>query len=207
MTGKEEIIFEEDGIYIRTYSGSKYGNPIMHNGEKNLMELLASIATKNGGDILEIGFGIHLSADAIQSNPNVTSHTIIEVHPEIYKKALEWAKGKANVEIILGDWTDIIPNLDKKFDGILHDTHIDKNIPKFLDTVKNNCNENCIVSFFEYLEPDPRLGCVWYSFPQEERESLPYDLLLRPPHYRWPLKYTVYSNGEFINKNIFGEPQ
>ena len=160
MTGKEEIIFEEDGIYIKTYSGSKYGNPIRHNGEKNLMELLASIATKNGGDILEIGFGIHLSADAIQSNPNVTSHTIIEVHPEIYKKALEWADGKTNVEIILGDWTDIIPNLDKKFDGILHDTHIDRNIPK------------------------------------------PYDLLLHPPHYRWPLKYTVYSNGEFINKSI-----
>lgn len=204
MTGREELIFEEDGIYIRMPNRK---DPVMHNGEKNLMKLLASMATKNGGSILEIGFGMHLSADYIQENPLVTSHTIIEVHPEIYKKALEWAKDKSNIEIILGDWTKVIPNIDKKFDGILHDTHIDINIPKFLDTVKNNCNENCVVSFFEYSIQDPRINTVWYPFPQEERESLSraYTLTLYPPDYRFPLKYTVYSNGEFINKKIFGE--
>ena len=53
----------------------------MHIGEKTLMEKLSEMVTTNGGDILEIGFGMHLSADEIQNNPNVTSHTIIEVHP------------------------------------------------------------------------------------------------------------------------------
>ncbi len=205
MIGREEIVFEENGIYTKMPNGMKYA--VMHNGEKNLMKLLASIATKNGGDLLEIGFGMHLSADFVQENPLVTSHTIIEVHPEIYKKAVEWANGKVNVEIILGDWIDVIPNISKKFDGIIHDTHADRNIPKFLDIVKHNCNENCIVSFFEYPVLDSRLNSVWYTFTQEEKESLPYDLLLRPSNFNYPLKYTVYSNGEFINKNIFGEPQ
>lgn len=200
MTGREQVTFDENGIYIEIPNGSK--TAVMHSGEKNLMELLASMSTKNGGDILEIGFGMHLSADCVQKNPLVTSHTIIEVHPEVYKKALEWADGKANVEIILGDWMDVILSINKKFDGIIHDTHMDKNIPKLLDIVKHICKENCIVSFFEYPVLDPRLGTMWYTFTQEEKESLPYDLLLQPPHFRFPLKYTVYNKGEFINKSI-----
>jgi cyclopropane fatty-acyl-phospholipid synthase-like methyltransferase len=203
LTGREEIIFEENGIYIKMPDSMKHA--VMHNGEKNLMKLLSSIATKNGGDILEIGFGMHLSADCVQKNPLVTSHTIIEVHPEIYKKAIKWAENKANVEIILGDWIDIIPNINKKFDGIIHDTHMDKNIPKFLNAIKHNCNENCIVSFFEYPVPDDRLNSEWYLFTQEEKLSLPYDLLLRQSNLNYPIKYTVYSNGEFTNKKIFGE--
>lgn len=200
MTGREQVTFDENGIYIEIPGGDK--TAVMHSGEKNLMKFLASIATKNGGDILEIGFGMHISADYIQENSLVNSHTIIEVHPEIYKKAVEWAKDKANVEVILGDWIDVIPNISKKFDGIIHDTHMDRNIPKFLDIVKDKCNENCIVSFFEYPVLDPRLGTMWYTFTQEEKESLPYDLLLQPPYFRFPLKYTVYNKGEFINKSI-----
>ena len=65
---------------------------VMHVGERSLMNKLAEIVTQNGGDILEIGFGMNLSANAIQSNPNVTSHTIIEIHPVQYERALEWAK-------------------------------------------------------------------------------------------------------------------
>jgi guanidinoacetate N-methyltransferase len=72
MNGREKLIFSPDEIRI---DGLKR-DYVMHKGEKSLMDKLAEIATMNGGDILEIGFGMHISADAIQSNPNVKSHTI-----------------------------------------------------------------------------------------------------------------------------------
>ena len=121
MNGTEKLIFSSDEIKIV----GREGEAVMHRGETSLMNKLAEIVTKNGGDILELGFGMHISADAIQSNPNVTSHTIIEVHPDIYRIALLWAKNKPNTRILLGDWVDILPTLDQKFDGILHDTHWD----------------------------------------------------------------------------------
>ena len=130
MTGKEKIESFEEKIEI---SNPIRNNIIMHNGEKYLMQKLAELATKNGGHILEVGFGMHLSADAVQSNPNVLSHTIIEVHPIQYEKALEWAKlQNKETNIILGDWIKILPFTDKKFDGVVHDTHLDTNIDKFL---------------------------------------------------------------------------
>ena len=92
MNGTEKLIFSSDEIKIVV----REVEAVMHRGETSLMNKLAEIVTKNGVDILELGFGMHLSADEIQSNPNVTSHTIIEVHPEIYKK-LEEGMTQTNV--------------------------------------------------------------------------------------------------------------
>ena len=147
MIGNEELKITNN--YIKLSTDNDF-SAVMHIGERSLMYKLAEIVTQNGGDILEIGFGMHLSADAIQSNPNVTSHTIIENHPEIYNTALEWVKDKPNTNIIFGNWIDILPLVNKKFDGILHDTHLDPNILKFLDYVKDNCKIDTIVGFFEY---------------------------------------------------------
>ena len=89
MDGTEELVISDSVIKLST---DDEHNAVMHIGEKYLMDKLAEIVTKNGGDILEIGFGMNLSANAIQSNPNVTSHTIIEIHQVQYERALEWAK-------------------------------------------------------------------------------------------------------------------
>ena len=168
------------------------------------MDKLAEIATMNGGDILEIGFGMHLSADAIQSNPNVKSHTIIEVHPEIYKHALIWAEDKPNTEIILGDWIDIIPTLDKQFDGVLHDTHRDKNIPKFLDYIKPKCKNGAIVSFFALPILDTRFNSYRHELSHNEKELLPY-INNKGFRHKYELKYTTFNGTEFVkNKNIKG---
>lgn len=37
---------------------------------------------EGGGDILEIGFGMGISAGHIQAN-SITSHTIVENHPQV----------------------------------------------------------------------------------------------------------------------------
>jgi spermidine synthase len=191
MNGKEKLVFGDNYIFLPELDGY-----VMHVAEKKLMRELALLATRNGGHILEIGFGLNITADFVQENPNVLSHTIIEVHPEIYERAVKWAENKKNVTLLLGSWEEVIPKLDKKFDGVLHDTHEDPNIPFFLTDVKKNCNENCIVAFFEYLIIDYRLGEVIYEFENESINNLPYSL---PKKY--PLKYTIFRNGEFSSDN------
>ena len=102
---------------------------IMHEWETDLMRRHAEFVCQRGGDILEIGFGMGISADFIQEQ-GVKSHTIIELHPQIAEKAREWAEDKPNVTIIEGDWIKILPTLlegtvrttHKKFDGMFFDT-------------------------------------------------------------------------------------
>ena len=98
MQGNEELVFNKDAIFIK--NSIEHNTGVMHIGERDLMHKLADIVTTNGGHILEIGFGMHLSADRIQSNQKVTSHTIIEIHKDIYINALEWAKDKPNVLVV-----------------------------------------------------------------------------------------------------------
>jgi hypothetical protein len=177
----------------------------MHRGETTLMQKLAEIATKNGGDILEVGFGMHLSADGVQSNPNVTSHTIIEVHPDIYESALIWAKDKPNTEIILGDWIDILPTLDKKFDGVLHDTHLDTNLPKFLDYIKPNCKSNTIVAFFDYSGNHNYITGIRIPLTGDDYKTLPYNNNIFFKENSFELKYTIFNGNTFTkDKNIKG---
>ena len=193
MNGTENVILSYDEIRIPELKGSGY---VMHRGEKSLMYKLADIVTKNGGDILEIGFGMHLSADGIQSNPNVTSHTIIEVHPEIYKQALIWAANKPNTKILLGDWIYVLPTIQLKFDGVLHDTHLDRNIPKFLDYVKPNCKEGTIVGFFDVPMKDGIFNAVRHKLTDIEYDSLPYKNS-RFKHMDYELKYTIFNGISF----------
>jgi guanidinoacetate N-methyltransferase len=200
MKGNEKLIISDESIRIPE---EHRDGIVMHKGEKSLMRKLAEIATKNGGDILEIGFGMHLSADGVQSNPNVTSHTIIEVHPEIYKHALSWAKNKPNTEIILGDWIDILPTLDKKFDGVLHDTHLDTNLSKFLDYVKPNCKSNTIVAFFEYTGNRNYITGVRVPMVSDEYDSLPYKDNNAFLKNSYELQYTIFNGNTFTkDKNI-----
>jgi spermidine synthase len=123
---------------------------IMDTVETPLMQKFAEIVTQNGGDILEIGFGLGISANFIY-NSKINSYTCIEIHPEIYKNALEWAKDKSNVTIILGDWIDIIPTITKKFDGIFMDTFEFSNYRKFEEYCKKISNLGCILSIFDYM--------------------------------------------------------
>lgn len=133
----------------RIYDTNNPNLVIMDVIETPLMQKFSEIVTKNGGDILEVGFGMGISANFIY-NSKIDSYTCIEIHPEIYKNALEWAKDKQNVNIILGDWVDIIPTLTNKFDGIFMDTFEFNNYQKFEEYCKNISNIGCVLSIFDY---------------------------------------------------------
>jgi len=74
---------------------------------------------KNGGDILEIGFGGGVIASYIQKH-NIKTHTIIESDNFFFSELLKWGKNKSNLIKIKGKWQDSIPP-NKKYDGILID--------------------------------------------------------------------------------------
>ncbi|MEB3209485.1 MAG: class I SAM-dependent methyltransferase [Synechococcus sp.] len=196
MNGKENLIISKDSIIINDFDSS---STVMHISEKDISIETGNLTCANGGDILEIGFGMHLTADAIQNNTKIKSHTIIEVHPQIHRMALEWAKNKKNTNIILGDWVDVLPKLGKKFDGILHDTHLDDNIPNFLNNCKHLCNKGCIVVFWYYEGSEQHLFNIKkVSLEDDDIFNLPYKDFA--DFKDWKLYHTFFNGEDFVKE-------
>ena len=123
---------------------------IMHYWEDDLMRRKSEFICENGGDILELGFGMGISANYIQ-NQNINSHTICEIHPDIIINLKEWSLDKKNVIILEGDWYDNISKMGK-YDGILFDTHDDIHYHKFFTEVVNLiAKPNCRVTWWNNL--------------------------------------------------------
>ncbi len=103
------------------------GHPIMERWETNYMKMLAGVVARNGGDILEVGFGLGIASRFIHKYGRVKSHTIIEFHPDVIKKCKEmYCKGiKAKrIKILKGLWEDVTPRFPgESFDGILFDVY------------------------------------------------------------------------------------
>ena len=120
------LIFEEDKIY---YTDEDITLEVMMGWEDLIMKASADYVCENGGDILEFGFGMGISAGYIQAN-NINSHTIIENHPQIIEKLKLWAEDKPNVIIIEGDWYNIKDSLST-YDGIFYDTYGEQDWSRF----------------------------------------------------------------------------
>ena len=117
------LIFESDKI---TYVNSdNLTLEVMMDWEDTIMSASAAYACENGGDILEIGFGMGISAGYIQQH-TINTHTIIENHPQVITKAQAWAADKSNVTILEGSWYDIKDTLST-YDGLFYDTWGDLN--------------------------------------------------------------------------------
>jgi spermidine synthase len=187
MNGTENITITSDRIFYT----DKPNLIIMDSIETPLMKEFANIVTENGGDILEIGFGMGISADFIY-NSNIKSYTCIEIHPSIYEKALEWSKDKSNVKIILGNWIDIIPTLNDKFDGIFMDTFEFSNYEKFESYCKNIANDNCVLSIFGNNMHSKSYETKLFNF-----EIVDY---LEMNTNTFNINYSYFKNGSFSKK-------
>lgn len=102
------------------------GHPVMEDWENGYMKKLAEVATSKKGTILEVGFGLGLSAKAIQAK-DIKTHYVIECHPEVIKKCendFKKAIRNGRLHVLEGFWQDVTPILKKNtFDGILFDTY------------------------------------------------------------------------------------
>ncbi|EGD76103.1 hypothetical protein PTSG_00809 [Salpingoeca rosetta] len=97
---------------------------VMMMWEKPLMEAHAELMCRTQGDVLNVGFGLGLVDTAIQAHSPRT-HTIIEAHPDVYKKMIAdgWDK-RPGVKVIHARWQDVVGDLPQ-FDGIFFDTFDD----------------------------------------------------------------------------------
>jgi len=140
-----KLKFTENGIWDEDCN--KCGDDgflIMHVDHTDYEYAVADFITKENYNILEIGYGMGISARRIQTL-KPAKHIIIEKVKEIYDKGVEWAKDIDNVTLIHGDYKDEIGKLTYKFDGIYHSADketVDK-LLSFKDDIKSLAKENC----------------------------------------------------------------
>ena len=160
---KNTVLYFHENYITRentNHSGMMLDNIIMHDCEHPIMKEHAKICTENGGDILEVGFGMGISAGYIQSG-SIKSHTIIENHFQIADRARDWAADKPNVTIIEGDWRDVYKSGKlKQYDGIFLDPNdIQGSEKMFIKPKYKITKPGCILTFFNSInKTDVRLG-------------------------------------------------
>ena len=124
---------------------------VMMDWEAPIMEKSAEYICESKGNILEIGFGLGICSNYIQSQ-GVNSHTIVEIHPQILEKLNEWASDKDNVNVIEGDWSSL--DFSDKYDGIFLDTFGDDNLDKFKDFAVSQSKNGSKVTYWNNKEEE-----------------------------------------------------
>lgn len=141
---KNNIVNLEPNCFFYTSETNPRYIPICHKGFKNLEEKHAEVVSQNGGDILEVGFGIYSSANKFMSS-NINSYTCIEINDVIYELALLWGQDNPNATIINGAWENINPTLTKKYDGIYY-SPTDIDYKTFVNSCKSVSKVGTILS-------------------------------------------------------------
>ncbi|MGZ8227844.1 MAG: class I SAM-dependent methyltransferase [Methylococcaceae bacterium] len=138
-------------------------HPVMEDWETPYMEKLAEIATMKGGVILEIGFGMGLSASFIQRYP-IAKHIVIEMNNDVFSRLMEFAKDAPSpVEPRLGLWQDILPIIPaESIDGILFDSY-----PLSADDL------DCHYPFFVHAHRILKSGGVFTYYSDEAEDFAP----------------------------------
>ena len=142
------LIFSDDKI---TISGSDA--QVMMDWEAPIMSASAAYVTQGSGDILEIGFGMGIASGYIQSH-SISSHTIIENHPQIISKSREWASGKSNVTIVSQSWADVTGSLGT-YDGIFYDTYGDNRNYLFSSSLSGLTKSGTKATFWNNNKNEP----------------------------------------------------
>lgn len=99
------------------------GQQVMQEWERPYMEAMAKAVTETHGEVLEVGFGMGISATYIQSL-GVKSYTVIECNGDVAKQFEQWKArypGR-DIRLVIGKWQEVIDRLGL-FDGIFFDTY------------------------------------------------------------------------------------
>ena len=120
---------------------------VMHTGLSQFEEKSVEIITQNGGDILEIGFGMGISANSIISK-NISSYTCVEINDYIFQNAQSWSNGKNNVSIIQDSWENFLTTTTNKYDAVYCDFLNWEEYEEFYEKSKNVLKTNGIISTY-----------------------------------------------------------
>jgi len=143
----QSLTFESDKITI-----DGVGDEVMMDWEHSIMSASAAYVTEGGGDILEIGFGMGISAGYMHSH-SINSHTIVENHPQIIPKAVEWASNKSNVTIVSQSWYDVKDSIGT-FNGVFFDTWDDDNWLMFSSSLSGFVKSGTKVTFYNKCQSE-----------------------------------------------------
>ena len=146
-------------------------NAVMMSWEDNLMKRHTDYLCPEPCRVLNVGFGLGIIDGFIQST-NPVSHTIIEAHPDVYKKMIDdgWDK---KATIIFGRWQDVVDQLGV-YDAIFFDTFGEyyDDLDEFHQVMVNILDENGRCSFFNGLcgtdEFYHEIGCEMVKIDLEE---------------------------------------
>ena len=96
---------------------------IMEDWQLPLMEAMAGIAGRAGGDVLEIGFGRGISAGLLQRR-ELRSHTVIECNDSVIARFERWRATlpERDIRLVPGLWQDVIGSLGQ-FDAVFFHTY------------------------------------------------------------------------------------
>ena len=120
---------------------------VMHTGLSQFEEKSVEIITQNGGDILEIGFGMGISANSIISK-NISSYTCVEINDYIFQNAQSWSNGKSNVSVIQDSWENFLTTTTNKYDAVYCDFLNWEEYEEFYEKSKNVLKTNGIISTY-----------------------------------------------------------
>jgi len=169
---EKELVFQESKIYFADATSPTGEKAVMMDWEDPIMYASAQYVAENGGNILEIGYGMGISANYIQSfRPK--SHTIVEIHPEIARVASGWGRKQEGVTILQGDWFKLKKEIQANapYDGIFYDAYGDENEKKIVDFCISILNKG---GRFTLWNPLP------YPFRNQkkvENERITYDVI------------------------------
>ena len=143
-----EVYYTDDGRLMDGFLKSA----IMMDWEKPIMEFQAKQICRNGGDILNVGFGMGFFDDAVEKY-KIKTHHIIEIHPTVQEemKKRGWDQ-KLHVKLYFGDWRDFMDVLPK-FDGVYIDTW-DEMILDFAANVHKILKPGGVFSLFNNPKDD-----------------------------------------------------
>lgn len=99
------------------------GQQVMQSWEAPYMAALARPAGETGGEVLEIGFGMGISASILQGY-SLRSHTIVECHPEVLRRCEQWTRSYPgrDIRVVAGKWQEVIDRLGS-FDAVIFDAY------------------------------------------------------------------------------------
>ena len=146
---QQHLTYTEDGRLM-----DEAGQAVMMEWERPIMEQAAEVVCRNGGRVLNVGFGMGIIDTAIE-NYEIQEHWIIEPHLDVFTKMMNdgWHL-KPHVKILHGDWQWFMKYLPE-FDGVYIDTW-NEEIYDFLRNSPAFLKENGILSFFNNPRADEK---------------------------------------------------
>ena len=146
---RQELEYLDDYLVIKKYKNRtrKSSAMVMERWEEPIIKKHVELLNVKDKDVLEIGFGMGISANMIQEG-QPKSHTIIECHPQVINYFMTTYEHRDKIKLIPDFWQNVINSIGK-FDCILFDTYLDKP-EQFFELVDNILREDGKFTYFHW---------------------------------------------------------